>query len=536
MKRKRLMGLITAAALCMGMLLPGCGSKETETASSGETTQAQGTEAAEEVQEEPVTLRIATMDNPYDPASYTSGLPVMQALEEATNVTIEWEVSPSSQYETYTQTILAAAEDMPDIMCSVYGQDPRALYDAGLIIDLKPLIDSVGENTKKYLEEHPEILGMITEPDGKILSIPTIQDGENFGHGFMIRKDWLGKLGLEVPTTTDELLEVLRAFKTGDPNGNGQADEIPCTIQGTYNLDFSWPYMFCVSPGRDFDADENGTVFFPPMADEFKEFLKYMNTMYEEGLLDSMFSTRTSEEWTTLINTDKVGLVQGWVSNLATFNQNEGQEWVAMTVPTGPSGESFSVSVPTITGKNFITKDCENPEAAFKFLDYVWASEEGQMLANYGIEGTSYEMVDGEPQFTDFVLNNPDGLSPNEALLSLGAVHKLPRISGAELTIATATDELNEWNEANKAMMRKCFPSFEIIMTPEEVEQKAELGYTDMWTYKEEMKARFIMGKDDIDEYWDTYIQTLKDMGIDDVLAIEQAKYDRYVEAQSSIE
>src|SRR5699024_985908 len=108
-------------------------------------------------------------------------------------------------------------------------------------------------------------------------------------------------------------------------------------------------------------ADENGTVFFPPMADEFKEFLKYMNTMYEEGLLDSMFSTRTSEEWTTLINTDKVGLVQGWVSNLATFNQNEGQEWVAMTVPTGPSGESFSVSVPTITGKNFITKDCENP-------------------------------------------------------------------------------------------------------------------------------------------------------------------------------
>ena len=67
-------------------------------------------------------------------------------------------------------------------------------------------------------------------------------------------------------------------------------------------------------------------------------------------------------------------------------------------------------------------------------------------------------------------------------------------------------------------------------------EQKAELGYTDMWTYKEEMKARFIMGKDDIDEYWDTYIQTLKDMGIDDVLAIEQAKYDRYVEAQGSIE
>ena len=257
-----------------------------------------------------------------------------------------------------------------------------------------------------------------------------------------------------------------------------------------------------------------------------------MNVMYSEGLLDSMFSTRTNEEWTTLINTDKVGFVQGWVTNLPTLNQNEGQLWIPMNVPKGPEGKSFSVSVPTITGKNFITKDCKNPEAAFKFLDYVWASEEGRMLANYGIEGTSYEMVDGQPQFTEFILNNPDGLSSREALLSIGADHKLPRISGAALAEATSTEELRKWNEANKAMMRKCFPSFEIIMTPEETEAKAEAGFTDMWTYKEEMKARFIMGKDDIDGYWDTYVKKLKDMGIDKVIAIEQAKYDRFLEAQ----
>ena len=520
MKKRWLAAVLTAAM--MSSLLAGCGKTQ---APSGEST-------AQPEKEEPVTLRIATIDNPYDPASYTNGLPVMQAIEEATNVKIEWEVTPSSQYETYTQTILAAAEDMPDIMCSVYGQDMRTLYEAGLIVDLKPLIDSVGTNTKKYLEEHPDILGMITEPDGTILSIPTIQDGENFGHGFMIRKDWLDKLGLSVPTTSDELLDVLRAFKTQDPNGNGQADEIPTTITGTYNLDFSWPYMFGISPGRDFDADADGKVIYPPMEDSYKEFLKFMNVMYSEGLLDSMFSTRTNEEWTTLINTDKVGFVQGWVTNLPTLNQNEGQLWIPMNVPKGPEGKSFSVSVPTITGKNFITKDCKNPEAAFKFLDYVWASEEGRMLANYGIEGTSYEMVDGQPQFTEFILNNPDGLSSREALLSIGADHKLPRISGAALAEATSTEEFRKWNEANKAMMRKCFPSFEIIMTPEETEAKAEAGFTDMWTYKEEMKARFIMGKDDIDDYWDTYVKKLKDMGIDKVIAIEQAKYDRFLEAQ----
>lgn len=529
--KKRVIALILTGVMT-GAMLTGCGGSTDSgvTDSTGAGSVASGTE---QITEDPVTLRIASMDNAYAPKSYASGVPVMEAIEKATNVKIEWELSPdAAQYETYTQTILAAAEDMPDIMTSVYGQDPRALYDAGLIIDLKPLIDSVGENTKKYLEEHPDILGMITEPDGKILSIPTIQDGENFGHALMIRKDWLDKLNLEVPKTSEELLDVLRAFRDGDPNGNGEADEIPCTIIGTYNLDFSWPYMFNISPGRDFDADENGKVVYPPIEDSYKEFLKYMNTMYTEGLLDSMFSTRSNDEWKTLINTDKVGLVQGWVTNLPTFNANEGQEWIPITVPTGPDGTSFSVSVPTITGKNFITKDCENPEAAYKFLDYVWASEEGRMLAVYGIEGLTYEMVDGKPQYTDYVLNNPDGLSTTEALMSVGGNHKLPRISDASLSIATATDEMREWNEANKKMMRKCFPSFEIIMTPEESTAKAESGFSDIWTYKEEMKARFITGKDDIDAYWDTYVKQVKDMGIDEVLAIEQAKYDRFLAAQ----
>lgn len=531
MKKKCLTFLL--AGTMAGMALTGCGDKGSTPAR--ESLGAQPTQSSKEntPPPEPVTLRIATMDNPYAPKSYANGTPVTDALQKATNVKIEWELSPdASQYETYTQTILAAAEDMPDIMARVYGQDPRSLYEAGLIVDLKPLIDSVGVHTKKYLEEHPDILGMITEPDGKILSIPTIQDGENFGHSLMIRKDWLDKLELAVPTTSDELLDVLRAFRDGDPNGNGEADEIPCTITGTYNLDFSWPYMFNISPGRDFDADADGNVVYPPIEDSYKDFLKYMNTMYSEGLLDSMFSTRSSEDWNTLINTNKVGLVQGWVTNLPTFNANEGQEWIALTVPAGPNGTSFSVSVPTITGKNFITKDCKNPEEAFRFLDYVWASEEGRRLAVYGVEGLTYEMVDGKPQYMDYVLNNPDGLSTTEALNSVGANFTLPRISDASLAQATATDEMNAWNEANKAMMRKCFPSFEIIMTPEESAAKAESGFSDIWTYKEEMKARFIMGKDNIDGYWDTYVQQIKEMGIDDVLAIEQAKYDRFLKAQ----
>lgn len=480
-------------------------------------------------------LRIATSDNAYEPASYTNHLPVMKEIEKATHTKIDWEVSPNSQYETYTQTILAAGEDMPDIMCNMYGQDLRSLYESGLIIDLKPLIDSVGGNTKRYLEEHPDIKAMITEKDGKILNLPTIQDDKNYTHGFMIRKDWLDKLHLEVPRTSDELIEVLRAFRDQDPNGNHEKDEIPTSVIGTHFLDYSWPYMFSCIPGYDFDVDESGKVFCPAIGDNYKEFLKYMHGLYKEGLLDSMFANRTDEEWRTLISTNKVGFIQGWINSLSLYNQNKGEEWIPISVPTGPSGESFSVSVPKLAAPAFITKDCKNPEAAFKLLDYAWASEDGLKLANYGVEGTSYNMVDGKPQFTDFVLKNKDGLSTKEALFSIGSIYRLPRIDLSAVHDATASADTKKWNEDNKKVMRDCYPGSEIIMTPEETKEKAELGYTDMVTYKEEMKARFVMGKDDIDKTWKSYVKKLKDMGIDKVIKIEQAKYDRYIKAEKEV-
>lgn len=514
--------LASCTLLTVVLLATACGKKDNNANASKSNNENSG----------PTTLRIASMDNPYEPASYTKGLPVMEEIEKKTNTKIEWEVAPSSQYETYTQTVLAAAEDMPDIMASVYGQNPRTLYDNGLIIDLKPLIESVGVNTKKYFEEHPEIEAMVTEPDGKILSLPTVMDGTVNGHGFMIRKDWLDKLGLQVPTTTDELLTVLRAFRDEDPNGNGEKDEIPTTITGTYYTDFSWPYMFGISPGRDFDHDSNDKVVFPPMEDSWKEFLQFMKTMYDEKLMDQMFATRTNEDWRSLVNTDKVGFIQGWVSNAATFNKNDGQEWVPIMVPQAPGHTAFSVASPAIAGKNFITKDCKDPEAAFKFIDFIWSSPEGIMLNNYGIEGLSYEMKDGKPEFTDFVLNNPDGLSVTEVLNSIGALSKLPNFKTDAEAKATSNEMLDKWNEENKKMMREPHPTFEILETAEETQAKADAGWSDIWTYKEEMKNRFIMGKDDIDKDWSSYINQLEKMGIKDVLKVEQEKYDRYLKLQ----
>ena len=130
------------------------------------------------------------------------------------------------------------------------GELPDAIFDAGYtdydllklakdgtIIPLEDLIEKYMPNSKKVLEKAPEYKSMITAPDGHIYSFPWIEElgsGKESIHSVndfpWINMEWLNKLGLKMPTTTEELKQVLIAFKTKDPNGNGKADEIPTVL------------------------------------------------------------------------------------------------------------------------------------------------------------------------------------------------------------------------------------------------------------------------------------------------------------------
>src|SRR5690606_21088359 len=122
-----------------------------------------------------------------------------------------------------------------------------------------------------------------------------------------------------------------------------------------------------------------------------------------------------------------------------------------------------------------ISKDAKNPEIVIKWLDYIYASEEGSRLLQYGVEGLSYEMVNGEPEFTDFVKNNPDGLSPVQSLMSIGAFPTLPWIRSAEGPLSLQPWKLleltpgqTEQAERVKPYMTEAFHIGKIMASPEE--------------------------------------------------------------------
>ena len=156
-------------------------------------------------------------------------LPYKRA-EELTGCKVEW-TSPTNSARTEQFNLMIASGNYPDLIVNYWNSatDGAKQYaEDGVIVPISDYLDYM-PNLKKFIEENPEVAKQFTEADGTIYYAPSIRKDPELRTyvGPTIRKDWLDKLGLSMPTNTDELYEVLKAFKTQDPNGNGEADEIP---------------------------------------------------------------------------------------------------------------------------------------------------------------------------------------------------------------------------------------------------------------------------------------------------------------------
>lgn len=473
------------------------------------------------------TLRIASGDNWYTPKSYTTGLPVFAEIERQTNVRITWEPTPQAQWNDVVNTLFAAGQDMPDIIDGNF--NVTQYFNAGLVLDLKPLIEANAPNIKRQLAERGLVTALITNPAGNIPRLPFVYVERDMAQTWLVRQDWLDKVGLKVPTTIAEVETVLRAFATKDPNGNGKADEIPMGFSDVWGPFYVIPHSFGAHASNDFYPDKAGKIQYVPTLPEYRDFVAWMAKMYAEKLLDQDFITGNWEQYMAKIANNQLGLTVGWMQNAQNWNSsNAGQKWTAFLPPDGPGGrKAFSEARTAIGGNCVITKDCKDPVLAIRWLDYYWGSEEGIRYTNWGIEGKSYTLVGGKPQFTDFVLKNPDGLSAVDALRSLGAMPSVAFIvDPTATTLVGVSDELKKLNEANKKIMTDPFPHYDLLHTPAE-DEVFNKYWNDINTYQNEWLFNAIAGKTAISTF-DAYVQKLKDIGLTKVLEVEQGIYDRF--------
>ena len=488
--------------------------------------------------DDPFTLVFATSEDSEAIAagvSYNQTLPAFEELEKRTGIKVKFEVTPPDQYNTTVQTRLAAGKDLPDLIR--LPDDPIRYAKGGLIISIDELIGEYAPNILKLFKDRPEVMKAQTAPDGKIYTLSAVVDARsmvNFA-GLGMRKDWLERLDLDEPETIEDWFRVLSEFKDGDPNGNGKNDEIPLlamNVDGLYKFAWSYGLHLVLSEGWYFDDD--GKVIYEWTDPRMKEWLEEMNRWYAAGLLDpDMTAAQSMDKYTAKAIGDIGGAsCSDFTMRFPQWNERMVAEypdarWEGVTPPEGPNGDRIlEREQPTENIHYAITRDCKDPETVIKWLDYMFASEEGQILVgNFGIEGLSYNMVDGRPQFTDLILKSELGTGLAQA--SLGMNGTFPRILMKECIEQRFMQYDNEVAQSNKATEYHV-PSFPRVLAAKE-EIDAFVGImADIDTYKDEMIVKFIQGKESLDKF-DEYVQGIEAMGIEDAIAIKQAQYDRYI-------
>lgn len=483
---------------------------------------------------ESVTISYAGVDNWYPPASYTDNLPVWQEFEERTGISIDWEVMASSQYDTSMQTRMAAGQDLPDIVAipPLWGGDIVQYANDGILIPLDELIENYAPNIQSLFEEYPSVKKLLTAPDGHIYNVSELNIGANDINvqSIFIREDWLEKLGLDQPENIDDWYEVLKAFKTKDPNGNGEDDEIPFTSASTGLLNFFGSGFGLQAPVSSYWVNE-GNVEYQMIKPEFKELLTFLNKLYIEGLIDPQLSTQGDEaKLDAMISKDIVGASVHFPDVLTRWNNIlhgagvTDANFVVNIPPKSEDGELTIIKRGPLGMEFGITSSNQHPEITMRWIDYLWASEEGVRLANFGIEGKTYEMVDGEPQFTEWVNNHPDGLDPASALRSIGSYPALLGHQTEQFVAQTIEEDVVEQMREMESYLVEPYP--EIIPTAEEQERLIMLT-SDIDTFVEESIEQFITGQKDIDEF-DDFVLQLESLGIDEVIEIKQQQYNRY--------
>lgn len=467
-------------------------------------------------------------------------LPVFQMAAEKTNVTLENTANPVAQ-KSEEEFQLQATEKFPaDIYGGANLKGPIFTYALqGAFIPMNDLIDQNAPNIKKYLEENPEVRKAMTAPDGNIYMLNYVPDGEA-GRAYFIRTDWLEKLNLEMPKSFEELEQVLYAFRDQDPNGNGLKDEIPYfndKFEEMIRLANLWGarvYGYDSYKDRIVLGSDN-QLYHAWTAPEFKEALIGLNQWYEDGIIDpEVFTRKANTARQTLWTKDNVGgMTHEWIASTTSYCHNEEllkavpEFKIGAMLPVNKNGAGFEEHQRALVKPDgwAISSNCKNPEAAIRFMDWFY-SEEGRRAANFGIEGQTYTMQDGKPQFVDEVI-------------SQGGVNLYLQTNyGAQLPIGYAQDFEYErqWTSDEGVEAYELYTGADIYtekytpvlnLTAEETEIYDQY-LTVLNEYQNERVNAFITGKEDIETGWDSYVEKCKELGSEEIVNIYQTAYERY--------
>lgn len=525
MKKQAISALLAASVLAG--LLAGCGGSNSSSGGSG----SQGGGSSDER----ITVRILKAKASNEVA--LDQMEIFKIMGDKFNIDFEFDNPPEDSFEERLNLAMMDTE-IPDVIMGMQTTDIMKYAEVGVFLPLNDIIKDYMPNLQAEMDKRDGVEKALTYPDGNIYYMPMLDEKVSGNVPYIVRTDWLEKLGMERPVTIEDWEAYWEGVKTTDLNGNGENDEVPFSAYEIERL-----RNFCTAWGvlDDFytDPEDGGKVKYGPIEEKYKEALTWMNEMYNKGYIDQEIITLDYSSFSAKLAQNVVGSFAGPLGGLLAAQNStmpasvEGFHVAATVPPQGPEGYQIHSTIdqePRAIVGAVITSGCEDVERVAEWLDYMY-SEEGGLLVNMGIEGETYTMVDGEPVFTDYVMNNPDGLSPKEAVGS----YSFAQSSGPFVLSSAQTSQLDDASvlEAKEEYIIPFLEESKKYVLPgslsftSEQDSVRRAAMADIEIYVDEMVMKFITGREPLSN-WDTYVNTVKQMGIDNVLSIYQEVVDAW--------
>jgi putative aldouronate transport system substrate-binding protein len=453
---------------------------------------------------------------------------IFKEYEKLTNVKMDYQ-EVASQGFAERKNLLFASNELPDVFVraaftpleiAMYGTTSKQL------IPLDELIEKHAPNVRKLLEAYPEIRKELTAPDGHIYTLPTIRNTVTTRMGFKqwINKEWLSKLGLKAPTTPDEYVEVLKAFRDQDPNGNGKPDEIPLglrepssvyvTLAGSWGLENNMGYQINI---------ENNKVNIWLTDERFKDYLQFLNKLYREKLLWVDYYKKDLPKWRSNLANETFGLFYMPFSDVFLSIENNYEGFAPIK---GPKGDQkwIDYGTPVDTAGAFaISSLNKNPEVAVRWVDYFY-SDEGSLFARYGIEGETYtKKTDGTPVIMDKIAKDSRGFMTALGEINLVPGGGFPHLMNEKTEGIVSSDKTKEAAKVLEPFLPKTIYPAPIF--DRETSDRLMVLKQDIDKFKDETVTKFILGELSFDK-WDEYVNTLKKIGIEELEKTYQKAFD----------
>lgn len=533
-KASRIFSLLLGATVLLTSF-SGCGGKK----AGGEdgTQKVQGTQKTEEatlpIVKTPLKITWwGTLATKFSATMKSLGeVEAIKHIQEKTGITIEF-MHPGTD-GTQQLNLIIASGDIPDVIYngwpSVSG-GPGKYMDDKVIIPLNDLIDKYSPNYKKFLAQYPEVHKQLSLDDKSIYMYGTcsVEPITMSTAGFLMRKDWLDKLGLNVPVTVEDWYNVLTAFKVKDPSGVGTVPFLASKNGNIKKLAPAWGIMV------DFYNDK-GTIKYGPKEQAYKAYLTEMARWYKEGLIDPEYPVVSSSVLDTKVTSNGgtfYAALSGGIGKYMNLMADKNPQYnlVGVPSPVGPGGKSYTPNIQRISNTQTgaaISANNKHPVETAKLLDYFF-SEEMLEMGNWGIKGKSYEVVNGKKQYTNEILKNPNGLTMDQAIARYAYPHEqaAPGIQFHEsreqiaFTLPQQKQAAETWSKEDTSLM-----ILPLWITPDKMER-----YTDIMkevnAYVNEMFDKFVVGKEPMDRF-DDYVKQLNRLGVDEAVQFMQEAYNR---------